>query len=150
MNVSRFFGLAALAFGLACPARADSVLRADSITANGLVVRRLTCRLEEGGSLAMLQVMATLALQKSALDRCAPSGGAFHVQWQWTHGATHGVEVFDGIPKPKSTCVAASLKSAIPEQEGTCEAVLLVGKEAAATQAAARVIARSPEKMPKK
>lgn len=134
---------------LAAPALADEI-HVESITANDLAVRDLRCTLEEGGSLATLQVVATLAQSKRSLDACAPGGGAYRVRWEWAGGGAGRVEVQGGNPAGRSTCVAGVLKATKSEQVGHCEAIVLVGKPAPAAKAADGLAAASPTKKNKK
>lgn len=116
-------------------AHADSV-SVGSLTADGQTVRNLSCELQSGGMLAVIQVVGTLAKQKRTLDACAPAGGAFQVKWAWAGGKAKDVEVLKSSASSKSACVAKALKLTHTDLAGTCQALVLVGKPAGADKAA--------------
>src|SRR5262249_47731558 len=110
--------------------------------ADGQAVRNLSCELDGGSMLAVLQVVGTLAKQKRALDACAPAGAAFQVKWTWSAGKAHDVEVLASTTPAKSACVAKALKLTRSELSGACDAIVLVGKPTAAEKAADTLAAK--------
>ncbi len=122
----------------AAPASAGS-LHIESLTADGLTVRDLSCTLDADGLLALLQVVASLAKQKRALDACVASGGAFQVAWDLRDGAARHVEVRKSSHPGRASCIAHALEATTTTAAGRCEAIVLVGDAAGARGAADRI-----------
>lgn len=135
--------VALLATALATTTATAAVkVSADSMTVDGLEVRQLQCELESGGFLATMQVVGALAKRKKALDRCAPAGAAFDVQWTWKGKGPVPVEVRRSSSPKKEACVARALKKTSSGPKGTCTAIILTGKKAAAAEAARKLLAK--------
>ena len=112
---------------------------AESMSADGLVVRHLKCGLGSGGMFAALGIVGALAGQKKAFDRCARKGGAVDLTWSFAAGKVTSVEV-DGAQPPKAgKCAAKALKRAKLPFTGRCKARVLLGAEKGAEQAAAKL-----------
>ena len=108
----------------------------DTMTVDGQEVRALSCTLESGGLFAVAGVVGSLAAQKTALDACLPSGGAFEVEWSWVAGKTATQKVLKASTASASTCVQGALGKTTSGVNGTCKAVLLLGEPVAAAAAA--------------
>ena len=126
-------------------AQADMTLSLDSLSADGLEVRALSCTLKQGGLLASAMVVGALAAQKSVFDACAPEGGAFRLSWSW-EGATTVQQVSGGSPTQQE-CITAALQVVSPPTLGHCSAILLAGSPAEAA-AAAEALQRDPAAQP--
>jgi len=121
---------------LAGTAVAGTTVRVESMTVNGLEVRSLACELKGSALLGVMQVVASLAEQKRALDACVPAGGAFLVRWTWAGRKAKDVTVEKASHPDRADCVSAALGKTKSDLGGTCTAVVLVGKSAAARAAA--------------
>lgn len=118
----------------------DANLQVESIAADGLELRDLSCAVTGGMPMrGALLIAGTLAKQKRALDRCAPEGQAFAVTWTFVDGKARDIEATGGAATA-NTCVAAAVARTVSTLEGRCGAVVLVGKPegAAATLDAVR------------
>jgi hypothetical protein len=104
---------------------------------DGQEIRELKCELASGGIFASMAVVASLAAQKEALDKCAPAGGAFAASWRWENGKTSDVKVSRSSASAKDACVTKALEKVESGLTGTCTAVVLVGEPEAARKAAA-------------
>jgi len=116
-----------------------------SINVNGLEVdgqrvSALECELESGGFLASAIVASSLSQQKTALDACAPAGGAYEATWTWGAGAT--VDVLRGEPAEGVGCIKKALEAVESDLNGTCKATILVGDPAGADAALTRLSAQ--------
>lgn len=114
---------------------AAMTIQMDSITADGVELRDLSCEVEQGGFLAPTLVVAALASHKAAIDACAPAGAAFSLKWNWTT-STPTVEVADSSDRARDACVADVVRKAEAPVVGTCSAILLAGEPTAAANAA--------------
>jgi hypothetical protein len=151
MRTSRFAPAAALlAFVAFTPASAAGKTRVSvgSLTVDGLAVRALVCDLDDGGMFAVMAVVGALAKKKKTLDACAPKGGAFRVAWTWAGGKTTTAEVKASSLSKKDACVAKALRKASTGPQGTCEAIVLVGKAKAAQRAADELTKTEPASPP--
>ena len=118
-------------------ATAGTTVSVGSLSVDGLEVRDLSCNLEKGGLLASAMVVGALAAQKSALDACAPEGGAWRASWTWSGGALTDLTIPSASAPDKNACIEGALRAVTSDLVGTCEATLLVGDLAAAEAAAA-------------
>lgn len=140
----RMLGLTAvLGLGLAGPAAAGMKLNVDSLSADGQEVRRLSCDMEDGGLMATLTIVSTLAKQKAALDRCAPKGAAFATKFTWKGKAASDIKVTGAATAEQNSCVAKVLAQITPPTDGTCSVIVLVGASKAANAAADALVAKS-------
>lgn len=121
---------------LAGGARADTNVTVGKMTVDGQEVRDLKCSLKKGGFFAVAGVVGALSKQKKALDACHPGGAAFQVEWKFEGDKTKDVVVVKSSAKAKNKCVVAALGKTKAPSEGTCSAVVLVGKSEAAGKAA--------------
>jgi len=126
---------------------AETNLTVESLAADGMQVRDLTCKLQEGGMFAMIGVVAALAKQKPALDACAPAGAAFRVKWTWSAKPTDAVVEAGSAPKAMA-CVAKALKATQGPSAGTCTGLVLTGPVEAAEKAAAPMRAKAKDPAP--
>lgn len=100
-------------------------IQIDGMEVDGQRVSEMRCELESGGLLASAIVVGSLAKQKTALDACAPEGGAYVATWTWGAGAK--VEVTKGSPEKGNACVQKALEAVESDLKGSCTATLLVG-----------------------
>ncbi len=121
---------------LAGNARADTNVTVGKMTVDGQEVRELKCTLKKAGFFAVAAVVGALSKQKKALDACHPGGAAFHVEWKFVGDKAKDVAVLKSSAKAKNTCVIAALGKTKAPSEGTCSAIVLVGKSGAAGKAA--------------
>jgi hypothetical protein len=121
---------------LAVSARADTNVTVGKMTVDGQEVRELKCSLKNAGFLAVATVVGALAKQKKGLDACVPGGAAFQVEWKWDGGKAKDISVVKSSAKGKNKCFAAAVAKATANAEGTCSAIVLVGKSEAAGKAA--------------
>jgi hypothetical protein len=118
----------------AAPLVADANLTVGSIAADGLELRELACAVEGGMPLfGTLAIVATLAKQKKAIDRCAPQGQAFTVTWTFAAGKVKQPVARGGTDKANK-CIASAVGRAAAPIEGRCGAVILAGDAANATK----------------
>ena len=123
--------------GMQSPAMAATKLNVGSLSVDGQEVRQLSCEMAEGGLLATMTIVATLAKQKAALDRCAPNGAAFSAKFTWKKGTTSDVQVTGPATPEQNGCVAKVLSQISPRTEGSCSVIVLVGDSKGAQAAAA-------------
>jgi hypothetical protein len=97
-------------------------LTVGSITADGLVMKSMSCRAEGLGMLGAIVVAGTLSKKKPALSACA-KGKAPKVRWRFTDNRITEVEV-EGVEAPVAACVERALKGAPAAGAGECEATL--------------------------
>lgn len=131
------FVLAALLSTAMSPAFAGTDINVEEMNVDGLVVRELKCSLASGGFLGPITVVGTLAQQRTAIDACTPTGGAFRATWTWTGGKVSAAKVDQSSPAAKSACFQAALQAATPSLDGSCSALVLAGETAGAETAAA-------------
>ncbi len=114
----------------AAPARGTPTIALTSslpaITIDGLRVRDLVCRMPEVGPMALAEVVEALAVHKSALNACAPTGATPTVAWTWKKGRASEVSVEGGGSKLE-TCVRKAVERSRASLTGTCSATLLLG-----------------------
>ena len=114
------------------PLVADANLMVESIAADGLELRELACAVDGGMPLfGTLAIVATLAKQKRAIDRCAPKGQAFAVTWTFAGGKVKQPVARGGTPAANK-CIASAVGRAAAPIEGRCGAVILAGDAAKA------------------
>ena len=130
------FAIIAAVLALALGARADTNVTVGKMTVDGQEVRELKCTLKNAGFLALATVVGALSKQKKAFDACVPGGAAFQVEWKWDGGKAKDVVVAKSSAKGKNKCFAAAVAKATSTAEGTCSAIVLVGKAEAAGKAA--------------
>ena len=122
---------------LLAPALAGTDINVEEMNVDGLVVRELKCSLASGGFMGPITVVGTLAQQRTAIDACTPTGGAFRATWTWTGGKVASTKVDQSSPAAKSACFQAALQAAVPSLDGSCSALVLAGEKAGAETAAA-------------
>ncbi len=126
----RLILLSLLTFSGAAAAAASIAI--DSMEVDGVKMLGLQCELGSGGGLMGGMVVAsTLAAQKTALDSCAPEGGAYKATWTWTEGKTE-VQSVAGLPASGEACVKKALSGMASGSTGTCGAGVLVGERTGA------------------
>jgi hypothetical protein len=130
------FMIVAVVLALAAGARAQTNITVGKMTVDGQEVRELKCNLKKAGFFAVATVVGALAKQKKALDACVPGGAAFQVEWKWDGAKAQEVVVTKSSAKGKNKCFAAAVAKATSTAEGTCSAIVLVGKAEAAGKAA--------------
>ena len=130
------FLIVATALALAVSAQAQTNVTVGKMTVDGQEVRELKCSLKKGGFFAVATVVGALSKQKKALDACVPAGAAFKVEWKWDGGKAKDVTVTQSSAKAKNKCVAAAVGKTTATAEGSCSAIVLVGKSEAAGKAA--------------
>lgn len=110
----------------------DANLRVGSIAADGLELRDVACAVDDGPPmLGALVVVASLAKQHRAIDKCAPKGQAFAATWTFTRGKVKQPVVTGGSASANA-CVARAIAKAIAPFEARCGAFVLAGKPEAA------------------
>ena len=124
------------------PAAAGMKLNVDSLSADGQEVRKLSCDMEDGGLMATLTIVSTLAKQKAALDRCAPKGAAFATKFTWKGKAASDIKVTGTATAQQNSCVAKVLAQITPPTDGTCSVIVLVGDPKVAQAAAEALLAK--------
>ena len=130
------------ALGTVSAAAAGMRLNVDSLSADGQEVRRLSCDMEDGGLMATLTIVGTLAKQKAALDRCAPKGAAFATKFTWKGKSASDIKVTGAATAEQNSCVAKVLGKITPPTDGTCSVIVLVGEQKAAQAAAQALLAK--------
>lgn len=121
---------------------AAMTIQMDSISADGMELRDLSCDVEQGGFLAPTLVVAALATHKADIDACAPTGAAFSLKWSWT-SPTPAVEVTDSSDRARDSCIADVIGKAEAPVVGSCSAILLAGEATAAANAATALQAKA-------
>lgn len=137
--MTRTLMLLVVALSVTRVATAETSLSVGEMTVNGQVMQNLSCKLSKGGFLATTVLVATIAKQKAALDRCGPAGEAFRVSFTWTGGKTTAVEVQAASREKGRQCVARAFQKMRPTLQGSCTAVVLTGNTNAAKAAAAKL-----------
>lgn len=117
-------------------APAGMTLEADSMSADGVTIRHLACDLNRGGFMALIGVVSSIAGQKTALEACAPAGGAFALDWTWNKGKTAAVTVGNSSIAAKNACVQTAMQATTSGVDGVCKGILLIGDAAGAEKAA--------------
>ena len=107
-------------------------LHVDSITADGLRLSKLACKMDKGGGLfAMVGTMAIpagIAKRKDRLDACeAGKSGSTRVKWIGVSGKMTQVQVISS-PAPAAACVIKALEGAPTTVSGACAATIFHGK----------------------
>jgi hypothetical protein len=91
-------------------------------------------------------VAIRISRQKSALDACVPAGAAFQVKWSWARKKATQVEVTASTASA-SACIRTALeRTRQDDNDGDCQAILLVGEKRAAETAADALAARLKHK----
>ncbi len=118
---------------LAYPSNAGMNLNIDSLTVDGLEVRKLSCQLNDANLFSMTQIVAAMAKQKTAFDQCAASAGAFKIKWNWASGKIEA-KVLTANPESATSCIESVAQKIQPNMTGSCEGFVLTGdsKKAAA------------------
>jgi hypothetical protein len=130
------FVIGAVLLLVGASAQAQTNVTVGKMTVDGQEVRELKCSLKKGGLFAVATVVGALSKQKKALDACVPGGAAFRVEWKWDGGKARDVTVTQSSAKGKNKCVVAAVGKTTASTDGTCSAVVLVGKAEAAGKAA--------------
>jgi TPR repeat protein len=113
---------------------ANANVNVDSITADGLTVKQMSCRLDGGGGgllgalVGPTVVIAALAKKKAQLDGCAKGGAEPRVTWEFKNGKTTKVSAV-AAQKAVATCVENALKTAPASGTGECALTLVLGKK---------------------
>jgi hypothetical protein len=102
------------------------------VSADGLRVAELACVVDSMPMFGALVIVASLAKQDRALDRCAPRGDAAIASWTFAKGRAKDVVVTGGGSPKIDACLTAALRKAAGPFDARCSAVLLVGAEAGA------------------
>ncbi len=139
-----FFAVAML--GMWSSAVAATKLSVGSLSVDGQEVRQLSCEMAEGGLLATVTIVATLAKSKQALDRCAPAGAAFVAKFTWKQGVTSDVKVTGPATPEQNGCVEKVLGQISPKTNGSCSVIVLVGDSKGAQAAAAGLLGKPKKK----
>jgi uncharacterized protein len=113
----------------------EANLTVGSMTVNDMTVNDLECRLDGVGLLASMQLVASIAAQKKALDRCAPKGDAPLVKWTFSGGKASDVVVEGAADAKVQKCVAKAVATIASDMNGECTAYFLIGAAAGAQAA---------------
>jgi len=114
---------------------AGANLTVGSMSVNDMTVNDLECRLDSMGFMAAMQLVASIAAQKKAMDRCAPKGDAPLVRWSFAGGKAKDVAVEGAADDKVRKCVAKAAAKMESGMDGACAAYFLIGAEAGATAA---------------
>lgn len=125
----------------------ELTLDGEMISVDGLEVRQMHCELsasdEDAGGMAMLELVASMADRKAAIDACAPNGAAFRVALDFGGESGTTVQVMAAAgPQSAPACLDTALREVMGPQSGRCTAVLLVGEAIPAAQAAESLLGR--------
>jgi len=113
--------------------------KAAELGEGGLAARDMSCRMNKQGLPALGDVLAAVARNKDALDKCARDGAAVAVSWQFDEGEIKSAKVQDKAESKVAKCVGWTMRKTKLRGAGTCEAVLLLGDpDGAAKSLAAR------------
>ncbi len=113
----------------------DANLSIESVEADGQRLRGLACRADRLPLFGSLAVVASIAEQKRALDRCAPEGAAVALTWESREGKARGIEVRGASPSKAGSCVAKVMRKTVAPFNARCGAVVLVGEPDGADRA---------------
>jgi len=102
------------------PAVPGATLTVESMTADGVRVENLSCKVDGLGLLGAVVVVGTVAKQKAALRACGVSAPV-PVTWTITHGNVTAATADTGNAK-KDACVVAALKQVHSTSDGPCAA----------------------------
>ena len=140
MNAAKasLFGMLLVATG-ADLARAESQIDFGEIAVDGLTVQNAKCTLGQGDLFAGMQLVASLAKRKDALDKCtpAPAGGAFEVGFTLDGAKLGKVAVTRSSQPSANECVTRAFDGIEVALSGRCALVVLTGDLGAARRAAA-------------
>jgi uncharacterized protein len=114
---------------------AGANLTVGSMSVNDMTVNDLECRLDSMGFMAAMQLVASIAAQKKAMDKCAPKGDAPHVTWTFSGGKAKQVAVEGAASIKIEKCVAMAAGKMASDMDGECAAYFLIGNAAGATAA---------------
>jgi hypothetical protein len=114
---------------------AGANLSVGSMSVNDMTVNDLECRLDSMGFMAAMQLVASIAAQKKAMDKCAPKGDAPKVKWTFSGGKAKQVEVEGAASIKIEKCVAIAAGKMASDMDGECAAYFLIGNAAGATAA---------------
>jgi hypothetical protein len=115
-------------------AYADTKISMDSLSADGLEMKKLACELDGGGFFGGIVVVGMVAKQKPAIDACAPAGASFAIDLDFRGGRTTARVASGGTPAQRA-CVQRALGRVAATLTGHCSAVLLAGAKTAAAKA---------------
>lgn len=110
-------------------------LTVGSMSVNDMTVNDLECRLASMGFMAAMQLVASIAEQKKAMDRCAPKGDAPRVRWSFAGGKAKDVAVAGAADAKVEKCVAKAAAKMKSGMNGECAAYFLIGAAAGAQAA---------------
>lgn len=118
----------------------DANLSVESVEADGQRMQQLACRAERLPLLGALAVVAGVAEQKRALDRCAPKGGAVALTWTFHDGEAEDITVRGTSSEQAGRCVAKAMRKVGAPFSARCGAIVLVGDRAGADRAASALV----------
>lgn len=107
-------------------AGASANLAIGSMTANGLTVKELSCKLVSVGLLGAIEIVGSLAAQKAALRKCEAGGGKPRVTWNFLGGRTKVTRVQGASGKAAEACIASAMARVTSSLEGTCSAIIVI------------------------
>lgn len=102
-------------------------LTVSSMNADGLEVSDLSCAIQDGGLLASVLIVGTLASKKTALKACAAGGDKPRITWTYAGGRVTDVKV-KAKTKAIETCVASAIKTIKAPIKGRCAATIVLDK----------------------
>lgn len=103
-------------------------LSISSMSANGLTVQDLSCKLASLGLLGALEIVGSLSSQKAALAKCEPAGGRPRVLWTLAKGHAKVSRVENASSAAAEACITAAVGRVTSSLEGTCSVVLVLEK----------------------
>lgn len=103
-------------------------LSISSMSANGLTVQDLSCKLASLGLLGAIEIVGSLSSQKAALAKCEPAGGRPRVLWTLAKGHAKVSRVESASSAAAEACIAAAVGRVTSSLEGTCSVVLVLEK----------------------
>ena len=103
-------------------------LSISSMSANGLTVQDLSCKLASLGLLGALEIVGSLSSQKAALAKCEPAGGRPRVLWTLAKGHAKVSRVDNASSAAAEACITAAVGRVTSSLEGTCSVVLVLEK----------------------
>lgn len=100
-------------------------LTAGSISADGLTLEDLECKLDAPGFMSTLVLVGMLSKKAKALSACAPNGDRPRASWTSAGGRLSGVRVKGASPAIER-CVAGVLKTVQAPLAGACAATIVL------------------------
>ncbi|MCA9707708.1 MAG: hypothetical protein KDK70_17795 [Myxococcales bacterium] len=117
----------------------DANISIHGVEADGQRLDELACQASNLPLFGSLAVVASIAEQKRALDRCAPGGGAVAVTWTFRGGKARDVTVEHASSSRTGACVAKAMQKVVAPFEARCGAVVLLGDPTGADRALAEL-----------